>query len=337
MCTTFLKATLSSSSSSSQRCEQAGLIRDIIVEKMKENGRDPTYSVYADDHGNPTFGCKHYERGCKIEAPCCDGAFVTCRLCHDELFEGSLAEHTLDRFKIEHVLCMHCGEESPVAEKCSNPSCGRKFSEYFCGICRMYEGSNREVYHCEKCGICRLGRAEDNVHCDDCGACVVKHSAKNHRCNNTSMLGNCPVCMVSVFNSTTPVAYLRCGHTMHHDCLETLTRTDYRCAVCLKSLCDMSAHWGELDRRIASEGPLPPELAQRTVNILCNDCNCRSTVPWHFQHHKCQGVLNGTACGSYNTRIVWSSRNIVAQRAMPRFVSKLPSSKCRILARAKSM
>ena len=38
------------------------------------------------------LGCKHYRRGSRLRAPCCDGAFFTCHSCHDEK-----TDHTLDR------------------------------------------------------------------------------------------------------------------------------------------------------------------------------------------------------------------------------------------------
>lgn len=65
------------------------------------------------------LGCKHYMRGCRLRANCCQ-KFFTCRLCHDEE-----SDHKLDRYLItsfclqdftlccryatEEMQCMYCG------------------------------------------------------------------------------------------------------------------------------------------------------------------------------------------------------------------------------------
>ncbi|OBS65730.1 hypothetical protein A6R68_05730 [Neotoma lepida] len=47
-------------------------------------------------------GCKHYDGGCLLKAPCCDKLY-TCRLCHD-----NIEDHQLDRFKVKEVQCVNC-------------------------------------------------------------------------------------------------------------------------------------------------------------------------------------------------------------------------------------
>ena len=50
--------------------------------------------------------CVHYERNCKVVAPCCNRVFG-CRICHDEL---SPPGHTpMNRFMIREVVCKQCG------------------------------------------------------------------------------------------------------------------------------------------------------------------------------------------------------------------------------------
>merc|ERR1719223_75232 len=49
--------------------------------------------------------CVHYERKCIIIAPCC-GKIYGCRVCHDELTNGSHGQ--MDRFKIREIVCKEC-------------------------------------------------------------------------------------------------------------------------------------------------------------------------------------------------------------------------------------
>lgn len=53
-----------------------------------------------------------------------------------------------------------------------------------------------------------------------------------------------------------------------------------------------------IDALVAAPGGLPPEYAERTQSLLCNDCGATSTAPFHFVYHKC------APCGSYNTRVL---------------------------------
>ena len=44
--------------------------------------------------------CIHYNRGCKLLAPCCD-KFVLCRICHDD--EN---DHEINRHVIKQICCI---------------------------------------------------------------------------------------------------------------------------------------------------------------------------------------------------------------------------------------
>lgn len=58
--------------------------------------------------GEVVLGCPHYQRACKMRAPCCQKLF-TCRLCHDQA-----SDHTVDREKVTEMLCMRCGTLQPM-------------------------------------------------------------------------------------------------------------------------------------------------------------------------------------------------------------------------------
>ena len=63
-----------------------------------------------------------------------------------------------------------------VSDRCED--CSVVFARYACLECRLYdnleEGSTLQkegVFHCDLCGICRVGRREDFVHCSICNCC----------------------------------------------------------------------------------------------------------------------------------------------------------------------
>lgn len=279
--------------------------RAAVVERLKEIELIPTYTATPDADGNRVLGCLHYSRSCKSRMSCC-GVFTPCRLCHDEAFE-MVDGHVCDRRAITTVLCMRCDEVQPVGVACTK--CKQPFSDYHCRECVLYAGTESPIYHCAKCGICRIGTADTNVHCEDCNACVLKAHARTHACTPSSMTGNCPVCCLPLFTSTKQCVYLPCGHSMHQACFEELLVRDFRCALCLKACVDMREYNRAIARRLAAEDPLSPALASRRSEILCNDCTRRSVTSWHYEHHMCQSedVVEGgerRLCGSFNTRVL---------------------------------
>lgn len=104
------------------------------VEKGKENIID-----------NNVLGCSHYERNCKIIAPCCNEAFW-CRHCHNEAKADSQKNpklaHEIDRKKVVEVVCGFCEIRQPVDSKCKN--CSVVFAKYFCDICKFWDNKGDE-------------------------------------------------------------------------------------------------------------------------------------------------------------------------------------------------
>lgn len=244
--------------------------------------------------------CPHYERQCWMRADCCAGSYVACRHCHNEA-----ADHQLDRFSVTHVACRTCGaEDVPIGKTCG--ACGVDFARYYCKKCNLMEDDVdkvEQIYHCDSCGVCRCGRGLgiDNHHCNRCGCCVPIEHKDSHPCIPQASEASCPVCMDGLSHSLTQVIFMRCGHAIHESCFREYTKNKYTCPICWKSLTDMSRWIKALDEYLERERelhPLSKELAARQSDVHCNDCLKRSTVPWHYQHHKCQN------CGSYNTRVV---------------------------------
>lgn len=108
----------------------------------------------------PMLGCKHYKRNVKLQCSACE-RWYTCRLCHDEV-----EDHVLNRKATKNMLCMLCGCAQRAGEFCVE--CGDRTAWYYCGVCKLWDNdSNKSIYHCNDCGICRKGRGlgKDFFHC----------------------------------------------------------------------------------------------------------------------------------------------------------------------------
>lgn len=242
-------------------------------------------------------GCQHYTRKCWIKAACCN-KYYPCRLCHDEA-----EDHQIDRRATQFIACTSCGEmEHPIAPNCRK--CGARFAKYFCKPCRLYnDDPNKHAYHCEKCGICRVGKGLgiDNYHCDKCNTCVPIDRKDSHPCREHNLDANCPICNVHMGTSTEPSYVLRCSHPIHVKCLEGYLKSGrYTCPICCKAIPPpetMKRWYEQLDRTIAKER-IPDALARRRSEVFCNDCETKSVAMWHPRYHKC------IDCKGYNTRVL---------------------------------
>lgn len=106
------------------------------------------------------LGCVHYHRNVKLECYACK-KWYTCRFCHDEV-----EDHALIRRDTEHMLCMLCGHAQPAGKICRK--CEEQTAQYYCDICKLWDNdSNKSIYHCDDCGICRIGQGlgKDFFHC----------------------------------------------------------------------------------------------------------------------------------------------------------------------------
>lgn len=239
---------------------------------------------------NVPLGCQHYQRKCKLIAPCCNKAY-NCRFCHDEAETG----HVLDRHKVEQVECISCRKLSPPIEKCDK--CDTSFgSAYFCPICRLYDDEDKGQFHCNGCGLCRVGGKDNYIHCDTCGLCRPRQS-EPHKCIENSSKVNCPVCMEDIHTSRLGGHIPPCNHLLHTTCYQDmLKRGLYACPTCGLSMQNMDSTWQIVDREVAAT-PMPREYAGLYRQILCKDCNSSSTVLFHIVGMKCGH------CGSYNTTL----------------------------------
>ncbi|XP_024981625.1 E3 ubiquitin-protein ligase MIEL1-like isoform X2 [Cynara cardunculus var. scolymus] len=243
---------------------------------------DDTASLQNNPHdfGKLLHGCNHYRRRCKIRAPCCNQIFF-CRHCHNESTSGLTnpkERHEIVRHDVKQVICAICNTEQQVAQ------------------------ISKEQFHCNDCGICRVGGGTKFFHCQKCGSCYDVTLRDNHACVENSTKNHCPICYEFLFDSIKGATIMNCGHTMHMDCYkEMISQNQYRCPICSKSVCRMSRTWQRLEHEI--EATAMPEEYRYEIPILCNDCNNTSKASFHIIGHKCNH------CKSYNTRRIGTVTN----------------------------
>ncbi|KAL8943101.1 MAG: hypothetical protein Q9216_001301 [Gyalolechia sp. 2 TL-2023] len=114
----------------------------------------------ASEEDTGPLGCLHYKRNIKLQCSACY-RWYTCRFCHDEV-----EDHSLNRRATKNMLCMLCGCAQAASEECSQ--CGERSARYYCSVCKLWDDDpGKSIYHCNDCGICRLGQGlgKDFYHC----------------------------------------------------------------------------------------------------------------------------------------------------------------------------
>lgn len=232
-----------------------------------------------------------------IRAPCCNEIFP-CRHCHNET---TTDKHQCSRHDVQSVVCLICDTEQKVAQICAN--CGVNMGEYFCEVCKFYDDNiEKGQYHCFDCGICRVGGKDNYFHCLKCGSCYRNTLFGNHVCVENSMKSHCPICYEYLFDSLREVNVLKCGHTMHSECLTQMEKHKrYTCPICLKLIFDMNRV--EKQTRQKFDTINISENQQSTISkkgwILCNDCNDTMEAYLDILGHK-----TCCYCYSYNTTVI---------------------------------
>lgn len=269
---------------------------DIEVETTDEEDEDLVIVNDCDktpSYHNETldiFGCPHYQRNCKMECPRCK-QWVGCPICHDE----AITDHKFKREHTRHIMCLKCFNVQEPTEFCD--SCDTQFALYFCSKCKLYDNDeNKDIYHCDDCGICRLGLGlgQDFFHCKGCNACLSIELQDDHRCIERATQSDCPICGEYMFTSVKPVVFMSCGHAIHQTCYEDHSKHSYKCPTCQKTVLNMEAQFRVLDMEISLQ-PLPHPYCQWTCVVSCNDCNAKSSCAYHVLGLKCDN------CKSYNT------------------------------------
>lgn len=253
---------------------------------LTEQDTQPSYHNKA----RGIMGCSHYQRNCKLECPTCLRWFP-CRFCHDQV-----SDHKMERAAVRHVLCMYCNTpQFPDSAYCVN--CSEELAIYFCSKCVLYDNDPaKDIYHCDKCGICRLGLglSKDYFHCDVCNICLSIDLKAHHRCVANTTHCNCPICNEYLFTSVSKVVFMKCGHLIHQACYDEMIKHSYKCPVCKKTVVNAETQFRILDQEIR-QLPLPPPYNMWRCIISCNDCKGKCNCAYHVMGLKC------TYCHSYNT------------------------------------
>ncbi|KAI1471220.1 zf-CHY-domain-containing protein [Daldinia caldariorum] len=250
---------------------------------------DETGEYVEDPEDDRPLGCEHYRRNVKLQCSTCN-RWYTCRFCHDKV-----EDHNLIRKETRNMLCMYCGTAQRASDVCI--SCGVSAARYYCNICKLWnDDPDKPVYHCNDCGICRIGRGlgKDFFHCKTCSTCIGIGQETDHKCIERSTDCDCPICGDYMFTSPKAICFMKCGHSIHRQCLDQHMKVAYKCPICNKSLTNMELRFRNLDIAIQTQ-PMPAEFQDTRALILCNDCSTKSTVKYHWLGLKC-GL-----CASYNT------------------------------------
>ncbi|XP_020978229.1 E3 ubiquitin-protein ligase MIEL1-like [Arachis ipaensis] len=56
-----------------------------------------------------------------------------------------------------------------------------------CAVCDTKQPIGKQQFHCDDCGICRVGGQENYFHCEKCGSCYSVTLRDNHLCVENSM------------------------------------------------------------------------------------------------------------------------------------------------------
>lgn len=69
----------------------------------------------------------------------------------------------------------------------------------------------RARFHCDECGICRIGGRDNFFHCATCGCCYATTLQDKHKCVEKSMHHNCPVCFEVIPRPCLSCAFMTSG------------------------------------------------------------------------------------------------------------------------------
>ena len=251
-------------------------------------------------------GCTHYKRKAVLLAPCCN-EFFACRFCHDAVKHDEETDHkkahTLDRHAVKTIQCKLCDTIQPAGQTCV--SCAATLGAYWCSVCVLLDDEDKGQFHCNDCGICRVGGfpGVEHTHCHTCGICVKTAALETHKCLPNAAHVNCTICLESLHASRAPVQFLPCGHSMHSTCLTSFTKSgQHACPLCKRSIldADMQRYIIEMMDFEIGLTPMPTEYAAKRVRILCHDCGQESVTPFHVIALKCTAT-DARCGGSYNT------------------------------------
>ena len=60
--------------------------------------------------------------------------------------------------------------------------------QYFCYECKLFDDEDKAQFHCDGCGICRIGGRENFFHCATCNMCLPTHLEGKHKVTNCYLI-----------------------------------------------------------------------------------------------------------------------------------------------------
>lgn len=244
-------------------------------------------------------GWEHYARNCALQWQEWE-EFHVWRFCHDDKWEVQIKDikkiHKIDRHNIKLIKCLDWDNEqipSENWEKCSKP-----FAKYVCLKCNLYDddGLEKQLFHCDDCGICRQGGKETAFHCKNCDICLPLSAKDDHVCTNYRE-AVCAICMEGFYNVRDGGCLLACGHLIHGDCFDQYFTNKIWWPICKKFAFNNEAKeviYQHIRQEIENT-PLGEELSSMKVDIICNDWFAKSTTNFHIVALQCKN------CEGYNT------------------------------------
>lgn len=55
------------------------------------------------------------------------------------------------------------------------------YFQYTCLECKLFDDEDKHQYHCEGCGICRIGGRDKFFHCSKCNMCFPVKTQGRHK------------------------------------------------------------------------------------------------------------------------------------------------------------
>lgn len=259
-------------------------------------------------------GCAHFARFLKVECPTCKEVHG-CHYCHDEKWEFAKKKaHIMPWKQVENIVCARCQKKQPKSQQCINKKCRIKFGNYYCEKCCVWTSNPQPIFHCDDCNTCHQAQKDKIKHCKICKTCVDRVFYDQHVkiCRESTLDGDCPICMEGLRRGKTNAIMAPCGHAMHLDCRDTYIMnkmseciscgkiTMINCPLCAKSLLykdtDITNKYIEKVREIL-EGV--PSIDNKKVSIYCHECE--KVFP-NIKYH--QLGIECPECKFFNTRII---------------------------------
>ena len=191
---------------------------------------------------------------------------------------------------------MICKKEQDKSNECIN--CKINFAVNYCDKCNLWT-DKKEIFHCDKCKICRVGNANDFYHCDNCNLCFKNELKNIHICSKINCEENdCPICFENLYDNQKSVMTMKCKHPIHYECYnELIKNNNYKCPLC-KKIFDLYYDffkdlWSKIDEQTKIQ--LIPKEYDRIAKIYCYECEKNSDSKFHFLGLKCEH------CNGFNT------------------------------------